>query len=60
MSDFDEINRKLDNILEDIRSEGGDSERGIHNQVHLLEEKIFDLDDKLDTIIKLIKDQSKR
>ena len=60
MKDLTEINEKLNIIIDDIQSEGGSRERGIHHQVHLLEEKISDLDDKLDLIVKLIKGQSER
>ncbi len=60
MKDFAEINEKLNIIIDDIQSEGGSRERGIHHQVHLLEEKISDLDDKLDRIIELIEAQNER
>jgi hypothetical protein len=55
---LDEINGKLDAVIEDIRSTGGGRERGIHEQVHHLEERINDLNEKLDDIIKLIKDNA--
>jgi hypothetical protein len=46
---------KLDNLISRIYSEGGDQERGIHEQVHHLENKIEELNEKIDSILTILK-----
>ena len=54
MKEFKEIIEKLDTIIEDIQSEGGDRERGILEQVHHLETRIGDVEIKLNTILEVL------
>lgn len=56
-TDFQSIIEKIDYLEERIFSEGGDNERGIHPQVHRLEDKLKELDKKLDTILNLLKNE---
>lgn len=53
-NDIRMIINKLDELITRIYSQGGDDERGIHEQVHILEEKINDLDEKLNKILTIL------